>query len=272
MGSGSPTPVGNFSAATYGATSCRRKQPLVLAKIKRHSLLTLASLAMALGSGSASGSNRYLESPPETEAHTAPAYRYANMSNREAFDELERRRVPFVRLDNPIKGVRAPIRLTGKIRGVLIRSTLPESEWDTTIFNILDARLALALDDLCRTLAQHDVVELVHFTMYRTPAKKTDKYGFRHPGGLAIDLGAVKKRNGEWLSVGPHWPSEIGAKTCGSGARKLMGRRGRELMSILCEVADQRIFHYMLSPHFDEPHGDHFHLEIKPGVKWFLVN
>ena len=114
--------------------------------------------------------------------------------------------------------------------------------------------------------------ELLHFTMYRTPGKPEDRYGFRHPGGLAIDLGAVKKSNGEWLSVGPHWPSEIGAKTCGDGARKLLGRRGRELMSILCEVADQRIFHYMLSPHFDEPHSDHFHLEIKPGVKWFLVN
>jgi hypothetical protein len=44
------------------------------------------------------------------------------------------------------------------------------------------------------------------------------------------------------------------------------------LVSILCETSDQRVFHYMLSPHFNDEHHDHFHLEIKPGVKWFLVN
>lgn len=254
------------------ALSARFFAPRRLARLC-HAWLTTGTLcASVLGSSPVQAHNRYLESPPETDAFTSPAYVYANMSNRDAFAELDRRRVPYVRLETAIRGVRAPIRLTGPIRGVAIHSTLPESEWDTTIFNILDARLALALDDLCRTLAQHDVVELLHFTMYRTPGKPEDRYGYRHPGGLAIDLGAVKKTNGEWLSVGPHWPSEIGAKTCGDGARKLLGRRGRELMSILCEVADQRIFHYMLSPHFDEPHSDHFHLEIKPGVKWFLVN
>lgn len=234
-----------------------------------------AGLALASAASStapALADNRYLESPPEPESLDSAAYRYANMTNREAFEELDRRGVPHRKLTTPVQGVRAPIRLAGSIRGVFIRSTLPESEWDTTIFNILDARLALALDDLCRTLAQHDVVELVHFTMYRTPGKPEDRYGYRHPGGLAIDVGAFRKANGEWLNVGPHWPAEIGAKTCGLGARKLLGRRGRELMSILCEVADQRVFHYMLSPHFDEPHSDHFHLEIKPGVKWFLVN
>ena len=43
-------------------------------------------------------------------------------------------------------------------------------------------------------------------------------------------------------------------------------------MSIVCEAADARIFTYMLSPHFDKAHSDHLHLEIKPQVKWFLVN
>lgn len=247
---------------------------LAAARAKRSWLQPLALVvAMFVSTSEAAfADNRYLESPAESEALASPAYRYANMTNREAFDELSRRGVPYRALTAPVRGVRAPIRLTGPIRGVFIRSTLPESEWETTPFNILDARLALALDDLCRTLAQHDVVEVVHFTMYRTPGKPEDRFGYRHPGGLAIDLGAVKKANGEWLNVGPHWPAEIGAKTCGLGARKLLGRRGRELMSILCEVADQRIFHYMLSPHFNEPHSDHFHLEIKPGVKWFLVN
>jgi hypothetical protein len=194
------------------------------------------------------------------------------MSNEDAYRELERRRVPYKRERGAVRGVRAPIRLTGPLHGVAVHSTLPESEWEATVYNILDARLALALDDLCRILKTHDVVEIIHFTMYRVPNEKGNAPRFRHPGGLAIDVGAVKKRNGELLAVGPHWPSDLGAKTCGDGAKKLQSRRGRELISIACEVYDQRIFHYTLSPHYDADHADHWHMEIKPGVKWFLVN
>jgi hypothetical protein len=43
-------------------------------------------------------------------------------------------------------------------------------------------------------------------------------------------------------------------------------------MSILCEAADERLFHVMLTPHFNAAHRDHWHLEIKTDVKWFLVH
>jgi hypothetical protein len=72
--------------------------------------------------------------------------------------------------------------------------------------------------------------------------------------------------------VGRHWTASIGSKTCGVEARKLEPRRGRELISIVCEAADQRIFHYVLSPHFDRHHHDHLHLEIRAGARSFLVN
>jgi hypothetical protein len=220
-------------------------------------------------------SNPYLVIPPPREAEDTFAYRTANLSNVEAFAELERRHIPYRKENTPLPGVRAPIRLTGPLRGVFIHSSLPESERATTPFEILDARLAIALDELCKILATHDIVEVVHFTMYRPPGTQLGDPNLaqnRHPGGMAIDLGAVKKRSGEWLSVGHHWSASVGSKTCGPDARKLEPRKGRELISIVCEVADQRIFHYMLSPHFDQHHHDHLHLEIKTGAQSFLVN
>ena len=63
-----------------------------------------------------------------------------------------------------------------------------------------------------------------------------------------------------------------GQPACGAGARKILGRKGRELMSILCEAADSRVFNVMLTPHFNRAHRDHVHLEIKADVKWFLVH
>jgi hypothetical protein len=219
--------------------------------------------------------NRYLNIPAPAVAESTPAFRYANLSDEGALAELTRRGIPFVPARPPLPGVRTPIRLTGPLHGVTIRSTLPPAERRTTPFEILDARLALALDDFCALLARHDIVELVHFTIYRPPGELPPNFGgplTRHPGGLAIDLGAVRKRDGNLLAVGPHWPSNIGAKTCGEGAEELRERPGRELISIVCEANDEGLFHYMLTPRFDSAHGDHVHLEIKPDTRWFLVN
>jgi hypothetical protein len=255
--------------------SSRETHPTALPRPHRLALIGAAFLCASVLGSPASADNKYLEIPPPQQAEDTPAFRVANLSNAEAFAELDRRRIPYRREPGPVPGVRAPIRLAGPIRGVHIHSSLPEEERATTQFEILDARLAIVLDELCKILAVHDIVELVHFTMYRpagTHATDAEHAQTRHPGGMAIDVGAIRKRNGNWLSIGPHWEASIGSKSCGSEGRKLKPRRGRELISILCEAADQRIFHYMLSPHFDANHDDHLHLEIKPGVRWFLVN
>ncbi|HVU00903.1 MAG TPA: extensin family protein [Polyangiaceae bacterium] len=203
----------------------------------------------------------------------SPASRYANLSNEDAFAALAERSIAFERVDSA-PGVRAPIRLAGPLHGVWIHSALPEEARKSTPFEILDARLALALDDFAAVLARHDVVELVHFTMYRPgdDAREGDTSGkARHPGGMAIDVGALRKRSGALLTVQTHWPAAIGARTCGEGGRHLPARRGRELLSLACEAKDLRLFHVILTPHFNRAHRDHLHLEIKPETKWFLL-
>jgi hypothetical protein len=237
-------------------------------------LLAAATLGLCLVQP-AQASNKYLEIPPEGEAHASPAHRYANFTNAEAFAELARRGIQYTPATPPMPGVRAPIRLKAPLNGVSIHGSLPEAERAESPFEILDARLALALDDFTALLARHGIVEIVHFTMYRPAGAQTadpNAPQTRHPGGMAIDVGGLKKANGQWLAVGPHWPASLGSQTCGRGARSLKSRAARELVSIVCEASDLRIFHYMLTPHFDPAHADHLHLEIKPGVKWFLVN
>jgi Extensin-like protein C-terminus len=237
-------------------------------------LLVCAAAVPLLVSRGAAAWNQFLEIPAPEAATDTLAYYYANLTNEQTEAELERRGIPFTK-EPPLPGVRFPIRLAGRLHGVWIHSVLPPEERKTTPFEILDGRLALALDDFCELLDAHGFDEIVHFTMYRPSPDAAPQAGqgmHRHPGGMAIDLGAIRKSGGQWLAVGPHWPSEIGAKTCGEGGRQLVGRHGRELLSVACEAADLRLFHYMLTPHFDDAHADHLHLEIKTGVKWFLVN
>lgn len=215
-----------------------------------------------------------LELPPKPVSEAAPASRYARLTREEALAELRRRGIAFEE-EASAHGVVAPIRLAGPLHGVTIHSSLPRDQWKTTPFEILDARLALALDDFAAVLANHDVTEVIHFTMYRPNddvREGTNEVRTRHPGGMAIDVGGLRKRSGAMLTVESHWPPGIGERTCGPKARRLPGRRGRELSSIVCEAKDLRLFHVILTPHFNRAHRDHVHLEIKADTSWFLVH
>lgn len=403
------------------------------------------------GSDAVAAGSPYLEVVDPAEATRSPAYRYANMTNEEAFAELDRRHILYTK-QAPTVGVRAPVRLTGRLHGVHVHSSLPPEQRPSTPFEILDARLALSLDDFCAILARHDVDELIHYTMYRpnvpppgwtasvearpeskgddaksasargkatekggdkpgdgrgtgrsakkkaapptslakgqrtgkgapAPAAKrgsdrrkdaygvalddaeepaldeiaTDKDaegdlelssegdrdgaksapkggapaasskrgaasraasagkaahptaigstsrrtatalrrpppkdadegegdhqhgkwappGTRHPAGLAIDVGAVHKRDGRWLSIASHFDGKIGQRTCGAGAVVPESSDAKELRAIVCEARSEGVFTYALTPNFNADHVDHVHFEIKPGVTWFLYH
>ncbi|MGC4066990.1 MAG: extensin family protein [Polyangiaceae bacterium] len=202
-----------------------------------------------------------------------PAYRYANATNDEIRTWLRERELPFVEEIVGVPGVRLPGRLTGPLHGVTIHGA-GSTRNAPSLFDVIDGRLALALDDFCAHLSEAGIVELVHYTIYRPPtAVNGDGAGLtRHPGALAIDVGELRYGNGRRLRVKSDWSPYIGAKTCGPGQRLLGTEAGETLRDWVCQARRLGIFHYALTPHFDAAHADHLHLEIKPGVKWFLYN
>jgi len=408
----------------------------VLRSLLRSCALAVFAFASAvLRPSFAEASSPFLIVPDPAIVETTAAYRYANMTNEEAIAELNRRGLPYVTVD-PVSGVRTPIRLTGRLHGVLIHSALPPEQRDSSPFEILDARLALALDDFTAILERHDIDEIVHFTMYRpnaprdidppkresalpkpiaattkpgattapveprvttwdkpvlkkiaarsepikhratengrsgktlkpvakvphpekqvvrprdtekpferAPAKPKEKPtkrssraslgkaelgpksaatsvdkgekqkapgetvektepgkpvevvaapvsknvetptprinpawappGTRHPAGLAIDVGKLRKKDGTWISVASHFHGKIGDKVCGDSAPTVDPAAARELRALVCEALGSHVFTYVLTPNYNAAHADHFHMEIKPGVKWFLVH
>lgn len=420
----------------------------------------LAFVATELPATNALASDPFLSIPDPAMVAKTAAYRYANMTNDEALAECTRRNLPFVTVD-PVAGVRAPIRLTGRLHGVSIHSNATPNQRQTSPFEILDARLALALDDFTAILEKHDIDEIEHFSMYRpgatakaaktpaappvagvvvpakpnevdvkpeidkpapvtthvalpvqdkptanakivemptanakatekpvtnkivarkkplaprsgvakkSPAKQNpiDKPGSppvtqgktalpskekpaapplqksptkplpkhlgkaelpgktsavaqekgikhkepgdveevqqdkptdvvleapkqavspaptivatapagetRHPGGLAIDVGKLRKKDGTWISVSQHFHGKIGDKACGPDAPVPEHAEAKELRALVCDAMGDHIFTYVLTPNYNAAHYDHFHMEIKPGVKWFLVH
>jgi hypothetical protein len=206
---------------------------------------------------------------------TGPATIYGALDGAACDAQLKKRAIPFVRVAGGARGVERPIRLTGKLHGVEFHSMIAPKDRATSPYEILDCRLALALDDLATLLATHDVVEVVHFSMYRPPGKNADlsKPKSQHEGAMAIDLATMVKKDGSKLSVLGDWHGGIGQKTCGPGAAPSPSSKvALEIRGILCDVAQRRFFNVILTPNYNKPHQNHFHLEVTKGVKWFLVH
>lgn len=217
-----------------------------------------------------SATSEHLTSPRD--AATTPAYHYARLSQADCEAELGSRHIDFIR--ETATGVEAPVRLTGPLHGVVFRSNASARRRQTSLYEIVDCRLVLALDDFAEILAAHDIVEVRHYSMYRPPRKSTDApFGKRHGGALAIDTGRFIDRAGTVLDVDTDFHGAIGAKTCGDGAAPEPATEASlTLRTILCEAAERRLFNVVLTPNYNRPHKNHFHLEITPDVTWFLVH
>jgi hypothetical protein len=212
----------------------------------------------------------YTEPPPKP----WPSKVYGAMTQDECEAELVTRGVPFTR-EPPTRGVRAPVRLTGPLRGVLYRSDGSEEARRTSVYEIVDCRLVLALDDFAAILERHGVVEVRHWSMYRPPPKSfpEGKEGKRHKGGLAIDLGWMKLADGSRLEVYDDYHGRRGSRSCGPKARppRPKTERATLLRAILCEAAASHLFTVVLTPNYNRKHRNHFHLEVAVGVDWYLV-
>ena len=195
------------------------------------------------------------------------ASRYASLDRRRCEAELVRRKISFTRVGEA-RGVVAPLRLSGPLSGVTFRSNLPASKSRTSPYDIYDCRLVLALDDFARILAKHDIVEVVHLSVYRPVSKKVvlKGAGRRHGGALAIDAALFKTKDGRTLSVEKDFhPRRIGARPCPAPESATLLRK------IACQANEARLFNVLLTPNYNRAHRNHFHLEVTAGVRWTLV-
>ncbi|MEO6774903.1 MAG: extensin family protein [Kofleriaceae bacterium] len=208
-----------------------------------------------------------------SDAAATPAVTYGALSPEACETELGNRHIGFTK--ETARGVLDPIRLTGALHGVEFRSDEGDARRAESPYEIADCRLVLAMDDFAQILEQHDIVEVRHYSMYRPPPKTwaDDRIGGQHNGALALDAGRFTKRDGTVLDVSKDFHGKIGAPTCGDGAGPHPATASaKELREILCSTVAAHLFNVVLTPDFNRPHRNHFHLEVMANVKWFLVH
>jgi len=115
--------------------------------------------------------------------------------------------------------------------------------------------------------SKHDIVEVIHLSVYRPVSSKVALKGAgrRHGGALAIDAAIFKTKGGRTLSVEKDFHGRIGTKPCPAPDS------ASELRKIACEANDARLFNVLLTPDYNWAHRNHFHMEVTAGVRWTLV-
>jgi hypothetical protein len=235
-------------------------------------MVRIAVLVLLAAHGAAFAERSGPESEPfGSMTRGLPAIRYAAMTREECEAELETRGIAFEA--ETARGVLVPIRLKGSLHGVEFRTNLGEEQRATSLWEIADCRLVLALDDFAAILAEHDIVEVRHYSMYRKPPDRwaDDKLGTRHNGALALDAARFIRRDGTKLDVLDDFKGKRGSKTCGPKARKVKDPAAIELREIVCAVVERHLFNVVLTPNFNRAHRNHLHLEVTAGVDWFMV-
>ena len=246
----------------------------------RRILLVALALAAFFGLASDAGARGqgHTRFHPDWQKH--PSTRYAALTAPDCLAELGRRKITYT-LVQSAPGVLAPVRLPEDVGGVVYRTAIAKHLRATNPYDVFDCRLALALHDFSKVLRAHDIDEVLIFSAWRPPGKQWDdgKLGHRHPGALAIDAYRFGKKLADgqaertWLEVARDFHGTIGPLPCGSGAAPPTPStpEARELRSIACEAADQHFFTSILTPNYNRAHFNHFHLEVTPDVRWFLV-
>ncbi|MEP7052407.1 MAG: extensin family protein [Pseudomonadota bacterium] len=199
---------------------------------------------------------------------------YAALSPAACLAALEQRHISFVR-EEPKRGVKIPIRLTGRVAGVLYRTDFPDAERASVPWEIFDCRLVLSLDDFGEILRAHSVAEVRMFSAWRPPSKNwpMTQWARRHEGALAIDVRELRKDTGETLNILEQFHGKLGASQCtpNAPAPNPDSAEARELHAIVCAAAAAHLFNSILTPNYNPPHKNHFHLELTPDVDWFML-
>jgi hypothetical protein len=204
---------------------------------------------------------------------TSPAVRYSNLSDDACLGELTARSIHFEALPR-VRGVRTPIRLRGDLRAVqFVARIRPEARGRTTE-EVVDCRLALALDDLAGIARAHGVTEVRYFSAFRPNFETSSERGAaRHAGALAFDLERLDRpaELGGPLDVRAAWTAARDEPPCAPTIRTSRSERERALRAFFCAIDDARLFNVMLTPNYDADHDNHLHLELRRGVRWRLV-
>jgi hypothetical protein len=209
------------------------------------------------------------------------------LTKKQCFDRLDKEGVTYTKPGFETPTVGAPLFLTGPVGGVEFKPRWPQSE---NINAVMDCHLALALVEVANQARAIGVKEIQFYSTYRPinappktckkgkagercrrlkkAYKKAKKKPSQHRAALAIDMRWLITNRDETIDVLTHFDRRSGTPPCEYDASTYFGRL---LQSFACEIYRERIFNVMLTPNANKAHRNHFHFDITPNAKWYII-
>jgi hypothetical protein len=164
------------------------------------------------------------------------------------------------------EGVKAPVRLTGALAGVTYghvgRSATHE---------LVDCRLAVALLRWAPALRAAGVRHVAHMSAFRPGARVNNSARpSGHATALAMDAARFERDDGTVLDVFEDWTDKArGASPC--DAREDEPEPQAVLRDLVCAAVTEDLFQVVITPHHNQAHHNHVHLEVVPDVDWSYI-
>jgi hypothetical protein len=164
----------------------------------------------------------------------------------------------------PVRAIEQPVRLRGSLGGLTVR---PHGGDPGSIHAILDCRLVVALYEWGPTLRAAGFVGIEHVSVFRPGARvAATGHVSGHSHALAIDALRFVRPDGTSFSVLDDWVARTrGADPCGTYDEPA---EAHALRQAICAGAAAELFEVIVTPHHDDAHRNHVHLEVLPGVDW----
>ena len=218
------------------------------------------------------------------EPGTPPVADEALGPNQVCLGDLRVKQVAFV--EWPTKGVRTPVRITGPLGAVRLRSHDPRATGLAT--PLMDCELARALLDAAPAFRTLGIRELIFSGTYQYRTRHRSTKLSEHAHGLAIDVHAFAVDAGAVGEIGV--AAGVGAGA-GGGAEPVLvdvqhdfeaqvgvwavtdpdscvghprTGKGRLLRTLACRLRASSIFREVITPDDNADHYNHFHLEAFP--------
>jgi len=211
-----------------------------------------------------------------------------NMSDKQCMAALKKADISVKKPNFKTPFVKTPLLLESPIEGVQIAPRWPKSNF---INAVMDCRLIVALVNVARQAALYDVKEILFYSTYRPllfpdgpckkgikgrkcrARKKTYEKAKRgkmsqHRRATAIDIRWFKRANGETVDVLEHYERDNKKPPCNANPKT---RHGKFLKKFACTLHQTKTFNVILTPNANRDHHNHFHLDITPNAKWYIV-
>ncbi len=186
--------------------------------------------------------------------------------------------IPFDRsTDERARGiVPAPVVPTGPVNGIAL-----EFEGRRALHRVMDCRLLVAIHAWAPILRAAGVTRIRHLSAFRPGARvRSTGEASGHSKGLAFDPRFFEREGAEPIDVLEDWqPRDRGAPPCGEQPEDgeewpplpppAEGEEnGAILRGMVCEAIRRDLFQVVVTPHHNDAHANHVHVEVVPGVDW----